>query len=641
MAMHIILVDNLLLKREAETERVVLQPHLGLISLVAVLRNAGYSAELYDPKIEMNNGRLKTDKHLYKNIAARLLSMNPDVIGFTSLGCNFICTARIAAFVKEARPGMPIMLGGPHATVLSKEIMEQFPAFDVLVRHEAELKIVPVIEALAKNDYRHIAGITWRENGQVMETPGDTVIQDLDELPFPAYDQFPVEKLGMSSINVEAGRGCPFKCTFCSTATFFGRRYRLKSAKRLCQELDFLYEQYGISDFGLTHDLFTVNRAKVIEFCDEVKNRGYTWTCSARMDCVDPELLRIMKAAGCRSIYYGIETGSDRMQEITKKKLSLSLFYETLKHTLELDMMCTVSFITGYPQELETDVADTLNMLGSVHFLRHRRQPQTQLHLLTPEPGTALMNSFRNQMDYDEYITDFNFPTLDDEDGRIMQRYPDIFMNHHYYKSVLPRSLHICTSSLYTVLQRLERTVICYLLEQYDKKLFLLSKGLYQWLMNKYPQSTGEVTTPLLLEYLADQFGTNSMVYSLVVYRVEMHRLFYENKKIPVKAKQQRVRTKKTYRMAHNIRLVPDIHNCPEIITRLENGKKITARLEKKKTNMILQLWREENGNGFIRNYEVDETVSGVLHLVNEKNLAGIPVNALKMLQKQGFLQTC
>lgn len=640
MAMHIILVDNLLLKREVESERVVLQPHLGLISLIAVLRNGGYTAELYDPKIEMNSGKLKTDKHLYKNIAKKLLRMNPDVIGFTSLGCNFICTARIARYVKEARPDIPIMLGGPHATVLSKEIMERFTQFDVIVRHEAELKIIPVVESLSKNDYSHIPGISWRVNGTITETPGDTAIQDLDELPFPAYDQFPIGELGMRTIHVEAGRGCPFKCTFCSTATFFGRRYRLKSAKRLCAELDFLNKKYGITDFGLTHDLFTVNRAKVIEFCEEVMDRGYTWTCSARMDCVDPELLRIMKKAGCRSIYYGIETGSNRMQEITKKKLALSLFYDTLQNTMELDMAATVSFITGYPQEIETDVADTLNMIASVFFLGYKRLPQTQLHLLTPEPGTALMNSFRDQMDFDNYITDFNFPTLDDEDETIMQQHPDIFMNHHYYKAALPRSFHICTTSLYTVLQPLERTIICYLLEQYDRKLYLLSSEVYKWLMNKYPAGTGEVTPALFLEYIAEKFGAESMVYSLAVYRYEMHRLFYDRNKIFREAKPQ-AHAKKTYRMARNVRLVPNIHNCPEIITRLEKGKKIGVRLEKKKTNMVLQLWHEENGNGFIRNYEVDETVSGVLHLVKEKKLSGLPVNALKMLQKQGFLQSC
>lgn len=638
--MYIVLVDNLLLKREAETERVVLQPHLGLISLIAVLRNAGYRAELYDPKLEMNSGKLKTDKHLYKNIASRLLAMNPDVIGFTSLGCNFICTTRIAQYVKEARPDIPIMLGGPHATVLSKEVIERFTQFDVIVRHEAELKIIPVIESLSKNDYSHIPGITWRVNGTITETPGDTAIQDLDELPFPAYDQFPVEQLGMRSINVEAGRGCPFKCTFCSTATFFGRRYRLKSAKRLCAELGFLNEKYGITDFGLTHDLFTVNRAKVVEFCNEVMDRGFTWTCSARMDCVDPELLGIMKRSGCRSIYYGIETGSERMQEITKKKLSLSLFYDTLKHTLELDMMCTVSFITGYPQELETDVADTLNMIASVYFLNYKRLPQTQLHLLTPEPGTALMNGFKDQMDYDNYITDFNFPTLDDEDDAIMQRYPDIFMNHHYYKSVLPRSYHICTTSLYSVLQPLEKTIICYLLEKYDRKLHVLGKEIYEWLMSKHPAGTGEITPALFIDYLGEKFGTDSMVYSLAVYRYEMHRLFYDREKI-FKKRKPALRTKKSYRMAHNIKLVANIHNCPEIITRLEQGRKISAQLEKRKTNMVLQLWREENGNGFIRNYEVNGQVSGLLHLVEEKKLSGVPVSVLKMLQKQGFLQSC
>ena len=109
----------------------------------------------------------------------------------------------------------------------------------------------------------------------------------------------------MRSMRVEAGRGCPFHCTFCSTATFFGRKYRVKAAGKLVSELKSLNRDYNIGDFSLQHDLFTVNRRKVLEFCEEVRPCNFSWTCSARIDCVDSELLGEMARSGCRGIYLG------------------------------------------------------------------------------------------------------------------------------------------------------------------------------------------------------------------------------------------------------------------------------------------------------------------------------------------------
>jgi hypothetical protein len=362
------------------------------------------------------------------------------------------------------------------------------------------------------------------------------------------------------------------------------------------------------------------------------------------MVCVDDELLAIMKKAGCRAIYYGIETGSERMQEITKKKLSLTLFNHTLKRTLELDMMPTVSFITGYPEETKADADDTLDLLGSVYFLNYPIHPKTQLHLLTPEPGTALMNSNKSQMAYDNYITDFNFPTLDDVDDRLMHDNPEIFMNHHYYKAVLPRSFHICTSSLYGVIAALEKTIMRHLLGHYQQQLHLINEDVYEWLMRYDNASTGEVTIPLFLIYLGEKFGKDSMLYSLVVYQFEIYRLYYEGKEM-IKTKQfikpAATGRKKDYHLAPNIKLVTNIHKCPEIIERLEQGKNIGPGLNKKKTNMVLQLWDDDGQKGTIRNFEVNEFVSELLHRVETKELAGIPVSTLKLLHKQGFLQNC
>ena len=477
--MRLVLVDNLLLE-DGRDENLYLQPHLGLISLIAVAKGAGHSAMLYDPKLAVARGDIQVSPSLYREIAAHLLALDPDVVGFTSLGCNFICTLKIAQYLKAKRPHLPILLGGPHATILDREILSQFPQFDVIVRNEAEQTLLPVLEQLSGGDLASIPGITYRSGRGVTANPGEPLIADLDSLPWPAFESYPIAGLGLSFLSIEAGRGCPFKCSFCSTATFFGRRYRLKSPQRIGAEMDYLNEHYGFTSFGLSHDLFTVDRRKVLAFCQYIRGKGYTWKCSARMDCVDDELLREMEASGCRSIYYGVETGSPRMQKIVDKHLDLGLVEPRLATTRRLGMMATASFITGFPDEEQSDQEETLDMMGAC-FTRDPKSVNVQLHLLTPEPGTGLTQRFGHSLGYDGHITEYTFPTLENDDPSVMQSHPDIFMNHHYYPTVLPRQRHVFVTSICQALQLFSYALIRHLVGFYDGRFSHLVNDMHRW----------------------------------------------------------------------------------------------------------------------------------------------------------------
>jgi len=480
--MRLVLVDNLLLDNgNSGTEDSYLQPHLGLISLIAVANGAGHSALLYNPKLDLARGDLQLCGSLYREIADRLLAQDPDVVGLTSLGCNFICTSKIAAYLKAKSPHLPILLGGPHATILDTEILSRFPQFDVIVRNEAELTLLPVLDAISGRDLGGIPGISYRTGTGVTVNPGEPLIADLDSLPFPAFDSYPLGSLRLPSLRIEAGRGCPFKCSFCSTATFFGRRYRLKSPQRIGAEMDHLRARYGFTHFTLNHDLFTVDRRKVLAFCHYMRGKGYTWDCSARMDCVDDELLAEMAASGCRSIYYGVETGSSRMQKVVDKHLNLGLVEPRLATTRRLEMTATASFITGFPDEEQSDQDDTLDLMGRC-FTRHSNGVTVQLHLLTPEPGTALTQRFGQSLEYDGHISDFNFPTLESDDPLVMQSHPAIFMNHHYYPTTVPRRRHVFVTSVYLTLQAFGYPVLAHLVELSGGRFSRLLDDIYRWL---------------------------------------------------------------------------------------------------------------------------------------------------------------
>jgi radical SAM superfamily enzyme YgiQ (UPF0313 family) len=431
--MKVVLVDNVLMERTARGLRFDLQPHLGLISLVATLTALGHRAELYDPKIGLHSGDLTLGPHFYEAAAERILARAPDVVGFTSLGCNFIFTLKIAAAVRRRRPSVPVMLGGPHASIVDRSILERYESFDAILRGEAETTIGALIEALAgERPFADVAGLTHRRNGAVVRTADAGPILDLDALPMGAYDAYPIDALGLRTLDVDAGRGCPFSCAFCSTAGFFGRRYRVKSARRLVDELDRLAARYGIRDFGLSHDLFTVSAKHVRAFCAAVKDRGYRWSCSARMDCVDPALLREMREAGCTSMYYGVETGSPRLQRELDKRLDLALYEPTVAASRALGMRTVASFITGFPSETVDDREATLELIVRT-METHPEGTIVQLHLLAPEPGTALHARYGASLAYDGHTGDFNVPLLDAGDARAVAADPAVFVCHHFY----------------------------------------------------------------------------------------------------------------------------------------------------------------------------------------------------------------
>ena len=522
--MKICFVDNLLLTQTASGFQVEPQPHLGLISLIAVARAGGHEAALYDPKLELLRGDLALGPRLYGTAAERILADAPDVIGFTSLGCNFACTMRIAEEIRARRSDIPILLGGPHASILDREILERYSQFDVVVRSEGELVLCDALAAVAGNgSLSGCRSLTFRNGGKVCRTADAPLILDLDALPAPAYDAYPIAELNLSWLNVEAGRGCPFHCTFCSTASFFGRRYRLKSAQKLVSDLDGLCATYGIREFMLNHDLFTVNKVKVREFCTTVAARKYAWTCSARIDCVDDSLLEEMRNAGCVGIYYGIETGSQTLQQIVSKNLDLSLYKPIIESSLRLGMKATASFITGYPNETEDDQEATLRLIDE-SIKSYDDRVSLQLHLLTPEPGTSLLDEFRHVLRYDGYVSDFNLPVLDSRDAVAVIGDSSVFVCQRYYAAGCDRLRNIAIAEGFRALYGLGHALLRLMSETYQGTFLdmLLQCGIYA---RQSHLDHGE----LIVAFISQHWGTEHPLYDICKYIDALTRIRPDN----------------------------------------------------------------------------------------------------------------
>ena len=307
--MKVLLVDNFWCRRVGPGFRVDISPHLGLMSLAAMLEAAGHEARILDPKLLFRVGGFDGgDEPFRRAWAEACLASGADVVGFTAYGRTLPPVLRVAELLRERRPDLPILLGGPHATIMAPHLVAAFESLTVVVRYEAEPIVVPLVEALGSGaSLAHIPNLVYRENGRVVETRREPIMVDLDELPELALHLYPDSELRRTEMSLEAGRGCPFACTFCSTANFFQRRYRLKSNERLLDEMERARARYGVNVFNLNHDLFGLKKKSLREFCALAEGRGFLWKCSMRSDTLDPGLLGELRSAGCRVLVSEID----------------------------------------------------------------------------------------------------------------------------------------------------------------------------------------------------------------------------------------------------------------------------------------------------------------------------------------------
>jgi radical SAM superfamily enzyme YgiQ (UPF0313 family) len=417
-------------------QQAALQPQLGILSVASILEAEGDCPHVFDVNAEylrfasaVGTDRIDDFAH---HLADTVVRANADVYGFSSICSTFPLSLRVARAIKEIRPYATILFGGPQATVVDEKVIGSFPFVDFILRGEAEQSL-PILLRELQSDYQfsQVPGLTFRDRQIVRRTPNAPVIEDLDSLPSPSY-HLSSYLHGAKSASIELGRGCPFSCTFCSTNDFFRRRFRLRSPDRVLAEMRSIATTYGIRHFELVHDMFTVDRKRVIAFCETMQASGedFTWDCSARTDCVDKELLQQMSASGCRGLFFGIESGSVRMQRIIDKDLDPTRAQEMLRICEQLGIRTTASLITGFPEEQWSDVQDTLKiyMQSARCSLSH-----PQINLLAPLAGTPLHTNHADELVLEDHCSDMSHQGLgsSEHDLDLIRTYPDIFPNFY------------------------------------------------------------------------------------------------------------------------------------------------------------------------------------------------------------------
>jgi len=437
------------------------RPQLGILSLAAELQNRGDDFRIVNLNrvyCDYSKVARDADSDDFAEVAAREIGVQAaDVYGFGSICSSYPLTLRIAQAVKAIRPASAILLGGPQASVVDVHTLAVFPFIDFVLRGEAERSLPALIDQFdGKLPLDRVPGLTYRVGTQPRRNADAKPIEDLDDLPTPAY-HLTGELQGATMAALELGRGCPYACTFCSTNDFFRRNFRLRSPQRLLLDMRWIAAEYGIREFDLVHDMFTIDRRRVAAFCEAMIGSGeqFTWSCSARTDCVDAELLEMMARGGCTGIFYGVEVGSPRMQRIINKNLDPQRARDVIDHTERLGMHSTVSLITGFPEETWEDLRQTVRI-----YMHSARCPHSspQLNILAPLAETPIHSKHKKTIVLDELCSDMSHQgrSQNEADLKLIRDYPDIFPN--FYLLPVPHLDRTCILELREfVLNALER----------------------------------------------------------------------------------------------------------------------------------------------------------------------------------------
>jgi len=330
---------------------------LGIYYLASYLRQFNYGVKVSDAE---------SNKMSSAEIIEEINKFQPAYVGISSTTVAFHRALEVAKEIKNFFPEIITILGGPHVSANPEHAM-QYKEFDFGVLHEGEYTLVDLLDSLNNGkDLKNVKGIIFRDNsGKIVQNPKRDYIEDLDSLPFPAYDLIedislytpdPSNYKTLPVINMMTSRGCPNQCTFCDN-NIFGRKYRQRSAENIAAEIKYLRENHGVREIAFVDDTFLIDKKrlyKLFEILEKEKISIY-WTCSSRINNTDYEFLKFLKSKGCWHISFGIESGDENILKVIKKNISLDKAVEVINWCKKLKIKTKGFFILGHPTEtLET-----------------------------------------------------------------------------------------------------------------------------------------------------------------------------------------------------------------------------------------------------------------------------------------------
>lgn len=376
------------------SETVCSWPPLGMLYLATILEKEGFEVSLLD----------QAAKGLTIDETVKWINKeNPDIVGFSTLASSGRTAAIIAGEVRKENPKAKIVFGNYYATFNADRIMQKYPWIDMIVRSEGEITTLELAKCLKNGEsLKNISGLTFREKNRIVSTPDQPLIKDVDSLPFPDREMLDVEYHSEVAgaitapekfTTVLSSRGCPFRCRFCGCQRFARGVWRARSAENTVKELRFL-TSLGYKQFLFVDDSFTVNPKRVIEICREMRKEKIDtdWVCEGRVDICSYDMMREMVKAGCKIIYFGIESANQRILDYYNKRITPQQSETAVKTTRKAGMNAIVaSFIVGAPTETKEEIENTLR------FARKIPIDFPQFNILGVFPGMDIWDELKTR----------------------------------------------------------------------------------------------------------------------------------------------------------------------------------------------------------------------------------------------------
>ena len=358
----ILLTHAYFLKHDFIEKRVMKPyPPLGILYLSAYLKRAGFSVEVFDATFRDP-----------KDFEEALRRVRPKIVGIYANIITRENVFKMAAMAKAAGVEF-VVCGGPDAPEWSDLYFSN--GIDIIGTNEGERTLealIPWLNERGMQGLEEFPGIIIPRNGRSFRTPPRAVITDLDALPWPDRNVLVMEdyfkawksKHGETSVSLITARGCPFHCAWCSSEVF-GHSHRQRSPGNVVDEMLMLKQKYSPDIMWISDDVLTINRKWSMQFFDEIRRRGaaHPYECLSRVDLVDREILRGMKESGCFRIWYGAESGSQKVLDSMTKGTTIEQVRTAARVTQEVGMQAGFFILLGYPDESTSDLRKTIDLL--------------------------------------------------------------------------------------------------------------------------------------------------------------------------------------------------------------------------------------------------------------------------------------
>ena len=344
------------------------------------------------------------------NVKKEIEIFKPDILGVYCATYRVDHANQVINTTKEVDTSIRTIMGGPHASLLAEDVLEENPNLDAVVCGEGDITVPELVNAWESGEPTKVKGIVFRENGRIVRNPPRPLIDDLDSLPYPARHLLPMDRYRLFETfkiaTMVSSRGCPYGCHYCSVSAIYGKKWRARSAKNVVDEMEYLCNNYDMDLIMFFDDNFDLDRKRTESICDEIMERGLDipWGYESASMGTDRDHLKKLREAGCRILSYGIETSSQKSISTMKKNISTQEIREVMDASKDLGMLRIANVILGLPGETREDVIESIELMKEL-------EPEYPLFFLpTPYPGTKFHETAEKmgvikELDWSKYTT--------------------------------------------------------------------------------------------------------------------------------------------------------------------------------------------------------------------------------------------